>query len=150
MSALPPRTDVGGTSKSAFGCRFMQRVSPSAIPQSEIVSVGPAESLTSGGRHPTSPSCPPPLERPIVLSANAVPPCNTHVLGWGDRAGIKHANTIDISLIGVPAPRPRPCHQTADLRDHVVWLMKRRGHGLCRRCNGQGKRDTDHHCFLAM
>ena len=60
-----------------------------------------------------------------MLSADAVPPCNTHVLGRGDRAGIKHANTIDISLIDVPAFRPRPGHQAADLRDHVVWLMER-------------------------
>ena len=76
----------------------------------------------------TSPPSPPPLERPIVLGANAVPPCNTHVLGWRDRGGIKHADTLDISLVGVPALRPRPCHQwaAADLRDHGVWLMKRR------------------------
>ena len=74
----------------------------------------------------SAPSWPPPFMRPIVLSANAVPPCHTHVLGRGDRAGIKHANTIDISLIDVPAFRPRPCHQTADLRNHVVWLMERR------------------------
>src|SRR6476659_3091923 len=58
----------------------------------------------------TSPSCPPPLERPIVLNANAFPPCNTLVLCWGDRAGIKHADTIDHSLVEVPALRPRPCH----------------------------------------
>jgi hypothetical protein len=72
---------------------------------------------------------PPPLERPIVLNANAFPPCNTLVLGWRDRAGIKHADTIDYSLVGVPALRPRPCHPSgfADLRHHGVWLMKRRG-----------------------
>jgi hypothetical protein len=93
----------------------------------------------------SAPSWPPPFKRPIVLSANAVPPCHTHVLGRGDRAGIKHANTIDISLIDVPAFRPRPCHQTADLRNHVVWRRGRHGHG-----HGKGKGGTDHHYFFAL
>ena len=92
----------------------------------------------------SAPSWPPPFKRPIVLSANAVPPCHTHVLGRGDRAGIKHANTIDISLIDVPAFRPRPCHQTADLRNHVVWRRGRHGHG-----HGKGS-GTDHHYFFAL
>ena len=49
----------------------------------------------------SAPSCPPPFERPIVLSANAVPPCHTHVLGRGDRAGIKLANAATILLRNV-------------------------------------------------
>ena len=65
---------------------------------------------------------PPPLERPIVLYAKAFIPCNTLVLGWGDTAGIKLANTIDYYLVGVPASAG-----FADLGDHGVWLMKRRG-----------------------
>jgi hypothetical protein len=65
---------------------------------------------------------PPPLERPIVLNAKAVIPCHTLVLGWGDNAGIKLADTIDYYLVGVLA-----LAGFADLRDHAVWLMKRRG-----------------------
>ena len=57
------------------------------------------------------------------------------------------ADTIDSYLVGVLA-----LAGFADLRDHAVRLMKRRGrHGLCRRCNGEGKGDTDQQsddCFL--
>jgi hypothetical protein len=42
------------------------------------------------------------------------------------------ADTIDSYLVGVLA-----LAGFADLRDHAVRLMKRRGrHGLCRRCDG--------------
>jgi hypothetical protein len=54
------------------------------------------------------------------------------VLGSGDMGGAKLADTIDSYLVGVPA-----LAGFADLRDHGVWLMKRRGrHCFRRRCNG--------------
>ena len=83
--------------------------------------VGGRASEIRGKLHPRLAS-PPPLERPIVLNAKAFIPCNTLVLGWGDRAGIKLANTIDYYLVGVPA-----LAGFADLGDYGVWLMKRRG-----------------------
>ena len=50
--------------------------------------------------------------------------------------GAQHADTIDSYLTGKVA------RLVGYLRDHGVWLMKRRGrHGLCRRCNGEGKGD---------
>ena len=72
------------------------------------------------------------LQRPIILNAKAFIPFHTPVLGSGDMAGIILADTIDYYLIGVVA-----LERFADLRDHGVWLMKRRErHSLCRRCNG--------------
>ena len=63
--------------------------------------------------------------------------------------GAKLADTIDSYLVGVLAWTGLAGF--SDLRDHGVWLMKRRGgHSHCRPCNGQGKGDTDHqsdHCF---
>jgi hypothetical protein len=63
----------------------------------------------------------PRLERPIVLNAKAFIPFHTPVLGSGDMAGIILADTIDYCLIGVVA-----LERFADLRDHGVWLIKRR------------------------
>ena len=87
-------------------------------------------------------------ERPIVLNAKAFIPPNTHVFGSGDMWGAKLADTIDSYLVGVLAWTGLAGF--ADLREHGVWLMKRRGrHGVCRRCNGEGKGDTDQqsdHC----
>ena len=81
--------------------------------------------------------------------AKAFLPPNTHVFGSGNMWGAILADTIDSYLVGVLAWTGLAGF--ADLRDHAVRLMKRRGrHGLCRRCNGEGKGNTDQqsdHCF---
>ena len=67
--------------------------------------------------------------------------------GWRDMGGRQLADAIDSYLIGKVARLA-----VGYVRDPGIWLMKRRGrHGLCRRCNGEGKGDTDQqsdHCFL--
>jgi hypothetical protein len=75
------------------------------------------------------------LQRPIVLNAKAFIPFDTPVLGSGDMASPKLADTINSYLVGVVAWARLA--GLADLRDHGVWLMKRRRrHSLCRCCNG--------------
>ena len=53
--------------------------------------------------------------------------------------GAQHADTIDLYLTGKVA-RLMGWADVADLRDHRVWLMKRRGrHGLCQVATARAK-----------
>ena len=105
---------------------------------------GPRREIVPGrSRAAERPPCSSPASSAVSVppNASASTPSRTPA-GLAD-GGSGHADTIN------SYPTRAAC--IADLRDHAVRLMKRRGrHGLCGCCDGQNKCNSDQpdHCFL--